>query len=315
VNSNPQVSVVLPVYNGERFVADAVKSICNQTWSDWELLIVDDGSSDGSLELCHQLAAHDPRIAVYSNPVNMGLAKTMNRLVSLAKGRYIAVQEQDDISMPARLAIEVEILEACPEVGLVSGIAAWLDDDAQIFNYFPGLLQNGKQFPQEKSSMVEFLYVNGCKVVNAACMFRTKLTTSIPGPFDEDAIIPDWQFFLHVAHQWRIWGIPQVLVHMRRGSQHQHVTANKQVLFTSLRDCIRTIYREYNQAPGSPIDYAMYRRAMAAQLILEGRYFGRLQGALRLTNALIHDPFNHYAWHSLGELMSRGLSKLVPKKS
>jgi len=108
----PRVSVVLPVYNGARWLERAIDSIVAQTLEDWELLIVDDGSTDDSLRLCQASAAKDIRIRVFRNLTNQGLARTMNRLVSLSSGRYIAVQEQDDVSHRERLAREVEVLDS-----------------------------------------------------------------------------------------------------------------------------------------------------------------------------------------------------------
>ena len=135
MNNKPLVSVVLPVYNGEAFVLDAVRSIQEQTFQDWELIIVDDGSRDRSLEICQNCASQDPRLRIYANPANLGLAKTMNKLVRLARGKYIAIQEQDDMSLPERLQLEVELLDSRPEVGLASGVAAWINDKGEIFNY------------------------------------------------------------------------------------------------------------------------------------------------------------------------------------
>lgn len=86
--NGPLVSIVLPVYNGEEFVIDAIRSIQNQTFLDWELIILDDGSSDNSLEICKKSSANDQRISVYANGANLGLAKTMNKLVRLARGKY-----------------------------------------------------------------------------------------------------------------------------------------------------------------------------------------------------------------------------------
>lgn len=307
----PLVSVLLPVFNGEKYVSQAIRSIQEQTFEDWELIIMDDGSVDRSLEICNFFASKDKRIQIFQNVKNLGLAKTMNCLVSLAKGKYIAIQEQDDISVPERLALEVEVLEEQEDVGLVSGIAAWLDDEGQVFAYFPGLLHQGMQYPQDKYEMVKFLYTEQCKIVNAACMFRRSIVDEIPGPFDEKAKMSiDWQFFLHVAHRYRIYGIPKVLVKMRRGQSHQSITKQKQLQFYEARRCIRLIYEHYHKDPNSPISYRLYLKAMANQLLLEGRYYGGVKGWLRLVEAIICDPSNKRAWKSLFELSLRGLKKV-----
>ena len=181
---------------------------------------------------------------VYANEVNLGLAKTMNKLVRLAQGQYIAVQEQDDISMPARLRLEVNLLDANPDVGLVSGVAAWLNDDGNIFCHIPGKLHKGESYPKSKPEMVSYLYTEHCKVVNAACMFRRAILNGIRGPFDNEAKISmNWQFFLHVAHRYQIASIAEVLVKMRRGILHNHITniKNREIVFYESKRCISRI--------------------------------------------------------------------------
>lgn len=305
------VSVILPVFNGEPWVLDAIRSIQQQTFSDWELIILDDGSTDRSLEICQACASQDQRIRVYANGTNLGLARTMNKLVKMAKGKYIAVQEQDDISMPERFAREVALLDSHPEVGLVSGVAAWLDDAGNIFNYFPGRLYRREPYPEKRSDMVAYLYTEQCKVVNAACMFRRQILDDVAGPFDEEARLSiDWQFFIHVAHKYRIAGIPDVLVKMRRGQEHSHLTTRKKVQFDEARRCIKLVYDKYKSDVGSPINYQLYRKAIATELILEGRFWGRGKGLGKLIKAVIFDPLNMQAWTSIEELGRGVLQKL-----
>ena len=304
----PLVSVILPVFNGQAFVSDAIESIRSQTFTDWELIIVDDGSSDGSLEICRRYEATDSRIKVFKNEENLGLAPTMNRLVSLANGKYVAIQEQDDISLRHRLASEVELLATHPEVGLVSGIAAWINDRDEVSAYFPRLLQSGSQYPESMRDMVKYLYTDQCKVVNAACMFRKTIIAGEERPFDDDARMSiDWQFFLHLAHKYRIFGITEVLVKMRRGHSHKSLTKEKELQFTEARRCIELIYQRYRKDQHSPISYQLYRQAMSTQNVLEGRYWRGVRGWLRVARAVAYNPFNRKAWSSWVELSFRAL--------
>jgi glycosyltransferase involved in cell wall biosynthesis len=179
-NDIPLVTVMMPMFNGQNTVISAIESIQKQTLTTWQLLILDDGSSDDSYILCKEKANKDHRISVFRNKQNLGLAKCMNRLVSLAEGTYLAVQEQDDRSVPDRLEKEVHILETKPDVGIVSGIAAWVDQHDQLLAYFPGILARGEQYPQGLQEMVRYLYVEQCKVVNAACMIRRSVLDQIP---------------------------------------------------------------------------------------------------------------------------------------
>jgi len=276
------------------------------------LVIVDDGSRDNSLPLCEQLARNQSRLRVYANEQNLGLARTMNRLVALSSGKYIAVQEQDDISEPCRLALEVGVLDSRPEVGLVSGVAAWLDDEGKVFNYFPGLLHRGGQYPQNHADMVRFLYTEQCKVVNAACMFRRTLADEISGPFDPAARMSiDWQFFLRVAHGHQIVGIPEVLARMRRGASHDSLTRKKELQFREARRCIRLVFKLYAKDKSSPINYWLYRKAMATELMIEGRSYSKIKGLFRLLQAAMYQPTKAKVWQSLRELSGRAFHRAL----
>lgn len=117
MNKNPRVSVILPVYNGERTLADSIDSILNQEFKDLELIIINDGSSDKSLEICERYK-NDTRVRII-NQVNHGLAKTLNIGIRLSRGEIIARQDQDDISLPGRIYKQIQFIDQNPRVVLV----------------------------------------------------------------------------------------------------------------------------------------------------------------------------------------------------
>jgi len=117
VSAAPRVSVLMPVYNAERFLREAVDSILAQTFRDFEFLIIDDGSTDGSGEILRSYA--DPRLRLIPNGRNLGLTATLNRGLDLAWGAYVARMDADDVSLPERLARQVAFLDARPDVGIV----------------------------------------------------------------------------------------------------------------------------------------------------------------------------------------------------
>src|SRR3954471_23492750 len=99
----PLVSVLMPVYNTAPWLAQALRSISGQTFSDFELVVIDDGSTDGSLEVLRGHAAHEVRMRVVSRG-NRGIVHTRNELLALATGRFIAWADSDDVLLPSRLA-------------------------------------------------------------------------------------------------------------------------------------------------------------------------------------------------------------------
>lgn len=115
----PLVSVVMAVYNDEVYLPEAINSILTQEFSNFEFLIIDDCSSDKTLELLKGYKASDPRIRLFKRDINVGLTKNLNYLISKAKGKYIARMDGDDIALPNRFKEQVSLLQQSPDLHLV----------------------------------------------------------------------------------------------------------------------------------------------------------------------------------------------------
>ena len=128
-----KVSVVLPVFNVERYVAESIQSVLAQTYQDFELVIVDDGSTDHSLSICQQFT--DPRIRIVQQS-NRGLAGARNTGIRHAIGEYIALLDSDDCFTPEKLQRHVEHLDSSPLVGISFSRSAFIDEDSQPLGYY-----------------------------------------------------------------------------------------------------------------------------------------------------------------------------------
>ncbi|HIK16969.1 MAG TPA: glycosyltransferase [Leptolyngbyaceae cyanobacterium M33_DOE_097] len=115
-----KVSVLMSVYNGEEYLQESIDSILNQTFSDFEFLIIDDCSTDNTWQILSQYREKDPRIVLVKNSENLGLTKSLNKGLKLAQGQYIARQDADDISFPQRFEKEVRVLDEQADCVLVS---------------------------------------------------------------------------------------------------------------------------------------------------------------------------------------------------
>ncbi len=115
----PLVSVLMPVYNGELFLSDALESILNQNYSDFELILIDDGSTDKTPEILHQFARMDKRIIVFTHGSNLGLTKSLSSGLAKCRGEFIARHNADDLSEPERLACQVDFFIDHSDYGLV----------------------------------------------------------------------------------------------------------------------------------------------------------------------------------------------------
>jgi teichuronic acid biosynthesis glycosyltransferase TuaG len=115
------VSIIMPCYNAEAFVGEAIASVVHQTWQNWELLVIDDGSRDASLQVVSEWARKDSRVQSMPNPQNMGVSKTRNRGIGLAKGQWIAFLDSDDVWRKDKLEQQLKLAEATGSLFLYTG--------------------------------------------------------------------------------------------------------------------------------------------------------------------------------------------------
>ena len=129
---SPKVSVVMSVYNGMPYLRDAVESILNQTLHDFEFIIIDDGSTDGTSQLIKDYASCDPRIVILENDENIGYSRSLNKGFARACGSYIARQDADDISLPDRFEKQLAYFDRHPDVGLLGTRPIFIDENDEI---------------------------------------------------------------------------------------------------------------------------------------------------------------------------------------
>lgn len=134
--NSPSITVLMPAYNPGPRIVDAVCSILNQTFSDWQLIILDDGSTDGSLNLIAHLS--DPRIKIVTDKENRGLPYRLNQGIDLASGKYIARMDADDISFPGRFEKQFNFLEEHGSIDLLASRAVvFRDEDSSLIGLLP----------------------------------------------------------------------------------------------------------------------------------------------------------------------------------
>ena len=197
----PKVSVILPAYNGEALIYDAIQSVLAQTMDDFELIVLDDGSSDNTLRLLQKLS--DRRLRVYHHS-NIGLPATLNRGISLARGRYIARLDHDDLMMPTRLEMQARYLDAHPEVAL-------LGTAAQIFVGSQPSERYHRHPASNKALRLRLLFDN--PFVHASVMFRRDVIMAIGGYCTDKSRLPpeDYELWSRVARVHDVANLEDVL--------------------------------------------------------------------------------------------------------
>lgn len=201
-----KVSVVMPVYNGARFLQESIESILNQTFKDFEFLIINDGSTDQSEEIIRKNAQIDDRINLITNPENLGITEATNVGIAHARGEYIALMDQDDISMPERLEKQVVFLDTHPEICAVGGNTAVLAEDGRIHNRRPVL-----------TSPVlvrwELLFRNQLR--NPTVMMRGEIFSKHGMRYENFAPLQDYRFWLKLNMQYWLANMQENLVTYR----------------------------------------------------------------------------------------------------
>ncbi len=222
--SRPQVSVLIPVYNREHLISEALDSVLRQSFRDFEILVIDDGSTDRSAELVY--AYSDPRIRVIHNAKNLGIPRTRNRAVEAALGRFIAWMDSDDIAHPERLERQVAFLKAHPRVAAVGSFARWIDATGRAMGV--------RRRPVSSDEIKARLLFSGC-FTNTTVMSRRQAQERYRYREDFD-LGSDIELWTRVAQDHEVANLPEVLMDHRtharraggaRGERSEIVARNK----------------------------------------------------------------------------------------
>ena len=171
----PKISVVMSAFNEESHIKNAILSIQNQTFQDWELVIVDDGSSDHTLDIIKKLAELDNRIVLIINNQNMGLAKSLNKGIYASKGQYIARMDADDYSLPNRLSSQLNFMEINQNISVLGTGATYCDSNGKKLSDI--------NFPENHNDIVRFL-LKSSPILHPSVLMRKTFIQKLGG-YDE----------------------------------------------------------------------------------------------------------------------------------
>lgn len=214
----PQISIILPVYNTSQYILKAVNSILQQSLTDFELILIDDGSSDGTEQLVRQLADKDSRIRLVQRS-NKGLITTLNEGVALARSPLIARMDADDIAFPERLAVQYAYMNSHPDLLAVGSYVIFMDDQDTMYRK--------KTFPRGKEILEAFRW--GCPLVHPAIMMRTNAVREVGGYPSAFPSAEDYALWVRLLSLGNVDTIPQVLLAYRvHGCSISHAHARQQ---------------------------------------------------------------------------------------
>jgi len=206
----PLVSVIMPSYNHERFIAEAVDSVLEQTVEDFELIIIDDGSSDNSKEVIESYRARDTRIRVLFNDNNQGISRTMNRGLKEAAGEFMAFISSDDIWYAGKLETQLAILRKEPNVVLYADLTK-IDSEGRLLD---GEDTNAARLSKCRTGNILQDLLKGNIIPGQTIMFKRRNIDGIK--YDERLrYLNDWKFVLELAKKWEFCYMPQPLAKYR----------------------------------------------------------------------------------------------------
>lgn len=243
--ASPTVSVAMSVYNGERFLAEAIESVLAQTLADFELLILDDGSTDSSLEIIQPFAARDLRIRVVSRE-NCGLIASLNELLAMARAPLIARMDADDRCMPERLAKQVAFLDANPDHGVVGSLTRDIDENGAPFPL------DTADHPLTHEQFLAHITLKGPLLAHPTVMYRGAVVREAGGYHRAFRHCEDYDLWLRLAHRTRIANLPERLLYYRH---YAGQVSNRHALEQQLGVAVSLIaYRERQAGRPDPTE-------------------------------------------------------------
>ena len=209
----PLVSVIMPVYNAEQFLDRAIQSILNQTYDKWELLLIDDCSTDNSLKLINKYS--DPRIRLFVNETNRGIAQASNRGIEESKGKYIALLDDDDEAIINRLELQVEYMEEHSDVAILGGRSIDMDEHDKILS-LKGSVRNN---PKLIKAMLLFGNVD---FYNGTAMIRKKFIVDNQLRYRDGCYgMQDYRFYIESSKCGKITTLDQYLLKYREHENNE----------------------------------------------------------------------------------------------
>ncbi|MEM6700077.1 MAG: glycosyltransferase, partial [Bacteroidota bacterium] len=229
----PLISVLTPAYNREKYIGEAIESVQAQAIEDWEMLIIDDGSTDKTIEIVKAYQSEDQRIILLQNPENLGISATRNHGLQHIKGKYIAMLDSDDVFLPNKFQKQIDFLEAHPEIGV---LGAW----AKLIGF------EGHQFaPEEKDTQLRARSLYRCPLVHSSSIIRASVIEAGNIRYNENyPASNDYDFWVKALQYTQFHNLPEYLVLYRRHDQNISTTNRddqKKYRVASSRFCLKKI--------------------------------------------------------------------------
>lgn len=205
---NPKVSIITTVYNCEKYISKSIESILNQTYENFEFIILNDGSNDGTGDIISKYSSEDSRIKLISSESNIGRVSSLNKSIETSKGKYIALQDADDISKPDRIEKQLNFLEDNPEYVLVGSDVSVIDKSGKTISRPVRPVHNNE---------LQFSLLFRCTFANPSIMFRKRILSENGIDYEKEyEHAEDYRIISKISKHGKIHNLNEVLINYRK---------------------------------------------------------------------------------------------------
>lgn len=218
----PKLSVIMSVYNGGKYLEESIESVLNQTFKDFEFIIVNDGSTDNTKEILEKFSEKDKRIKIIENKENIGLTKSLNKCIKLSKGEFIARMDADDISCSERFEKQVKLLDIS-NAGVISCNTLLIDKKGNLLRKI--------KLPKRIKSVLK---KRNC-LIHGSLMFNKKILKNLNGYNERMILAQDYELLLRLSHKFKIGFVQEFLYKHRVHKKNiSRVRLYQQMYYTAL---------------------------------------------------------------------------------
>ena len=300
-NTTPLISVIIPVYNGEKTIRETIESVLNQTFSNLELIVVNDGSQDSTLNIISSIK--DPRLQVLSHK-NTGKSISRNRGIDKADGEFISFLDADDLWTPDKLEAQLKALQANPQAAVAYSWVDYIDENGDFFRSGNHITINGNAY---EKMLIQNILENGSNP-----LIRKQALTEV-GYFSESLKhAEDWDMWLRLAARYNFVTVPypQILYRVSSTSSSTDVLNMEKV-------CLQFLERAFNNAPAS----VQHLKKKALSTLYHYLTFKSLESPLSrqngifamkfFANAIKHDLSTIWQWQTMSKAFLKISSVLL----
>ncbi|MEP7146484.1 MAG: glycosyltransferase family A protein [bacterium] len=218
---SPKITVITTVYNCENYISRSIESITKQTFEDFEFIIINDGSDDNTSKLIQKFSQKDKRLITSDNNANLGRVKSLNIALEKAKGKYIAIQDADDISLPERLKKQYTFLQENPDYVLVGSDITEIDEKGA---------EMSKPLRPEKNLEAKFSLLFRCTFANPSIMFRKDVIDDFNIHYEEDFLhSEDFRIISLISLHGKVHNLKDKLINYRK-HENNNSKVNSKIL-------------------------------------------------------------------------------------